>query len=585
MSTLTETAGRIRGAAFLLESQEISFTPEDFTEEHRMIARTTEEFVQREVLPRLEEMERGQKSANVELLRRAAEIGLLSADIAEEYGGLGLDKVSSTLIAEGVGSAASFAATFGAHSGIGTLPIAFFGTEAQKRKYLPELAAARLVAAYALTEAESGSDALAAKTGATPSADGREYLLNGTKMWITNAGFADIFIVFAKVDGEKFSAFIVERQLPGVSVGAEEKKMGIHGSSTCAVILDNVRVPSENLLGEVGKGHRIALNILNIGRYKLAASCVGAARTVLQEAVRYARQRHQFGKPIASFGAIQEKIARMAARQWTGESMLYRAVGCIDQALASAETSAEQLNAIEEYAVECSVLKVFCSELLDDATDQGVQILGGNGYSREYPMERYYRDSRINRIFEGTNEINRLLIPAMIARRSLRGELPFLAAAKKLQGEILSLETPPAAAGAFGAEQAVVSGMKRSALLLGGLLMQKFGERLADEQELLLLLADIVIEVYAAESGLLRARQAAGRASSETAGAFADMARSYLYQAAQTAEAKAREALPALAEGDTLRTYQSVLRKFFRSSPVSQIELRRRIAQRLIAGS
>ncbi len=610
MTTLTETKKPAQGAGFLLGAPEIGsiFTPEDFTEEHKMIAQTTEDFIRRDVLPRLEEMEHGRQEINVELLRKAAEIGLLGIEIDEEYGGLGLDKASSTIVAERIGATASFAATFGSHSGIGTLPIAYFGNESQKRKYLPQLVSAKLISAYALTEAESGSDALAAKTTAVLSPDGKEYVLNGTKMWITNAGFADIFVVFAKVGGKDFSAFIVEKKLPGVSVGAEEKKMGIKGSSTRQVHLENATVPVENLLGEIGKGHKIALNILNMGRFKLAASCIGGAKAVIREAVRYALERHQFGKSIASFGAIQDKIARMTTYTWVGESMVYRTVGLIDHALVlkresrdaqfnhsrdrlGADHSQEKLRAIEEYAVECSILKVRCSEYLDYVVDEAVQIFGGNGYSQEYPVERYYRDSRINRIFEGTNEINRLLIPAMILRRAMRGELPFLAAAKKLQDEILSLDRAAVPSGLLGPEHALIAGMKKSALFIGGLAAQKFGDQLNDQQELLMLFSDVVMEAYAAEGAIVRAQQAQEKTGSEaqssgsaqkTADSFADMARSYLYEAAGLAEMKARDALPALADGDMLRTYQSVLKKFFRHDPINQIDLRRRIAQRTL---
>jgi alkylation response protein AidB-like acyl-CoA dehydrogenase len=616
MTTAVEFKKQTQGAGFLFEETEIGsvFAPEDFSEEQKMIAQTTEDFTRREVLPRLDEMEHGHHEINVELLKKAADIGLLGIDIDEEYGGLGLDKASSVLVAECMGRAASFAATFGGHSGIGTMPVVYFGNEAQRKKYLPQLASARLISSYALTEAESGSDALAAKTTAVLSPDGKEYVLNGSKMWITNAGFADMLIVFAKVDGKDFSAFIVEKKFPGVSVGAEEKKMGIKGSSTRQVHLENARVPAENLLGEIGKGHKIALNILNMGRFKLGASCVGGAKAVIEEAVRYACDRHQFGKPIATFGAIQHKIARMMTYSWVGESMVYRTVGLIEAALSQAGSgeqktgesgragegesgekkalgSDEKLRAIEEYAIECSILKVRCSEYLDYIVDEAVQIFGGNGYSQEYPVERYYRDSRINRIFEGTNEINRLLIPALIMRRAMRGELPFLAAAKKLQDEILSLDRPPTWSGPFGSEHALIAGIKKCALFLGGLAAQKFGEQLNDQQEVLMLFSDIVMEAYASESAIIRAQQAQTKLGSssasgrEAAESFADMARSYLDEAAMQAEAKAREALPALVEGDMLRTYQSIVRKFFRHDPVDQIALRRRIAQRAIAAA
>jgi alkylation response protein AidB-like acyl-CoA dehydrogenase len=586
MSRVAEKETRIvKGASFLLESPEVGslFSPEVFTEEHRMIARTTEDFIRREVLPQLEELEHGKHELSRQLLRKAAEIGLLGITFDEKYGGLGLDEASSCLVAERMGWSASFAATFGAHSGIGTLPIVFFGSEQQKQKYLPRLAAAELISAYALTEAESGSDALAAKTTAVPSADGKEYTLNGSKMWITNAGFADLFVLFAKINGTDFTAFIVEKAFPGVSVGAEEKKMGIKGSSTRQVILQNARVPAENVLGETGKGHRIALNILNIGRYKLGASCIGGAKEVIRQAAQYANERHQFGKPISSFGAIQQKLARMSIYAWVGESIVYRTVGWIDRAREGATSPEDRLKAIEEYAVECSIVKVCCSEYLDYIVDEAVQIFGGNGYSQEYPVERYYRDSRINRIFEGTNEINRLLIPAMIMRRALRGEIPFLQAAKKLQEEILSLDRPAPSTGPFAPEYAVIAGMKKAALFVGGLATQRFGEQLSEQQEVLMLFADLVMEIYAAESAVVRAHQAQDKSNADTAAAFADLARGYLYEAVQTAESKSREAVPALAEGDTLRTYFSVLKKFFRYDPVNLIEIHRRIAQRTIA--
>jgi len=590
MSSIAETHNEARimkGGGFLLESPEVGslFTPEVFSEEQSMIARTTEDFVRQEVLPELEELEHGKHEISRQLLRKAGEIGLLGITFDEKYGGLGLDEASSALVAERMGLSASFAATFGAHSGIGTLPIVFFGNEEQKQKYLPRLAAGEFVSAYALTEAESGSDALAARTTAVLSPDGKEYILNGTKMWITNAGFADMFVLFAKINGSDFTAFIVEKSFPGVSVGAEEKKMGIKGSSTRQVILQNARVPAANLLGEIGKGHKIALNILNIGRYKLGASCIGGAKEIVRQATQYANERHQFGKPISSFGAIQQKLARMATYAWVGESAVYRTVGWIDRARAGATTPDQRLKAIEEYAVECSIVKVRCSEYLDFIVDEAVQIFGGNGYSQEYPVERYYRDSRINRIFEGTNEINRLLIPAMIMRRALRGELPFLPAAKKLQEEIVSLDRPASLSGPYAAEHSVIGGMKKAALFIGGLAAQRFGEQMGEHQEVLMLFADLVMEIYAAESALVRAQQAEGRSKADTAAAFADMARSYLYEAVQTAESRAREALPALAEGDTLRTYFSVLKKFFRYDPVNVIEIRRRIALRLIGSN
>src|ERR671926_481759 len=427
MSVVAEAKQVIKGGAFLIEERtpEEIFTPEDFSEEHRMIADTTRQFTDNEVTPHIDELEKHDWKLSRQLITKAAELGLIGANIPEEYGGLGLDQTSGALIGENIGRCASFATTLGAESGIGLLPIVYFATEAAKRKYLPKLASGELITAYALTEAGSGSDAMAAKATARLSEDGKEYILNGEKMWITNGGFADIFIVFAKVDGDKFSAFIVERQ-PGLTSGAEEHKMGIKGSSTTALVLSDVRTPVENLLGEVGKGHKIAFNVLNIGRFKLGAMCAGGMKLMVQESVRYANERHQFGKPISSFGAIKHKLAEMAVRTWVGEAMTYRTLGLIEGAINATADAADpesKLRAIEEYAAECSIIKVALSEYCDFVADEMVQIYGGYGSSADYPAERAYRDSRINRIFEGTNEINRMLIPGMLMKRAMAGRV------------------------------------------------------------------------------------------------------------------------------------------------------------------
>src|ERR671921_1249338 len=445
MSAVAEQKKLVKGGAFLIEERtpEEIFTPEDFTEEHRMIADTTRQFIDNEVVTRIDELEQHDWKLARELVKKAAELGLIGANIPEEYGGLGLDQTSGALVGENIGRSASFATTLGAESGIGLLPIVYFATDAAKQKYLPKIASGELITAYALTEAGSGSDAMAAKATARLSADGKEYILNGEKMWITNGGFADIFIVFAKVDGDKFSAFIVERQ-PGLTSGAEEHKMGIKGSSTTALVLSDVRTPVENLLGEVGKGHKIAFNVLNIGRFKLGAMCVGGMKLMVHESVRYANERHQFGKSISSFGAIKAKLAEQAIRTWVGESIIYRTLGMIEAGISEVDSSDmdARLRAIEEYAAECSIIKVALSEYCDYVADEMVQIFGGYGYSADYPAERAYRDSRINRIFEGTNEINRMLVPGMLMKKAMKGELALLPAAQALMDEVLSPQMP-----------------------------------------------------------------------------------------------------------------------------------------------
>jgi alkylation response protein AidB-like acyl-CoA dehydrogenase len=579
---------KVKGGAFLLEKTEPSdvFTPEDFTEEHKMIAKTTEDFVKEKVWPVLHEIEEQKFEHTVRLLKEAGDLGLLGADVPEKYDGLGLDKISSSLITEKMSLARSFGLSHGAHVGIGTLPIVFFGNEEQKKKYLPDLATGRKIAAYALTEPGSGSDALGAKTTAKLSDDGKYYILNGEKQWITNSGFADVFVVYAKVDGDKFSAFIVERDFPGVSVGPEEKKMGIKGSSTRTLILQDARVPVENLLFQVGQGHKIAFNILNIGRYKLAVGTLGSSKRAIEISAKYAKDRKQFGIPIAKFGLIREKLANMAIKTYALESMAYRIGGMFEAGLEGV-TDVEgsvAAQAIAELAVECSIAKVFGSEVLDYVVDEGVQIHGGYGFMNEYEIENMYRDSRINRIFEGTNEINRLLIPAMLMRKAMKGELPFLQAAQDLQEELLTMMPylPDEDAPVLEAEENLIENAKKIFLLTAGLAVQKYEEQLQKEQEILRDIADIAIETFAMESALLRTKKAIAKNGEAKEQAKIDLTRAFVYDSFQRVDALARHTLAALEEGDVLRTQLSVLKKLTRFQPLNEVELKRNIAARIL---
>ena len=515
MATTAIPKTKISGGSFLLEERQTAdvFTPEDFSEQHQMIGQTAEEFAVNEILPQAEKIEHKDYSVSRDLLKKAGDLGLSGVEIPEAYGGLEMDKVTAAIIADHIAKYAGFATTWGAHSGIGMLPIVYFGTEEQKKKYLPRLAAGEIVGAYALSEATSGSDALNCRARAVLSPDGKHYILNGEKMWITNAGFADLFTVFAKIDGEKFSAFLVERTFPGFSVGGEEHKMGIRGSSTCPIILNDCKVPVENLLGEIGKGHVIAFNILNVGRFKLGAMCVGGARVSLESAVAYAKQRKAFGKTIGDFGLVREKIANMATLIYVGESLVYRTVGMMDALLseidsASPDAAKERRKAIEEYAVECSILKVWGSEMIDYVVDETLQIYAGYGFVEEYPAERAYRDARINRIFEGTNEINRLIITGFLLKRAMSGQLPLMPAIKKLMDEVLSgPSVGEEIEGPLAEERKLVAQAKKLGLFVSGAATQKYMQAIQDQQEVMGAIADMTIEIYAMESAVLRAQK------------------------------------------------------------------------------
>lgn len=580
------------GAGFLLNPTDPSsvFIPEDFTEEQQQIAATAAEFAANEVLPAAAEIEAKHFDVTRSLLRKAGDLGLMAVDIPEAYGGLAMDKVTSAIVADRMSMLASFSVAFSAHVGIGTLPIVWYGTEAQKQEYLPKLATGEWLAAYALSEAGSGSDAMNIRARAVK--DGNHYVLNGEKMWITNAGFADLFTVFAKIVDSaepdlaktKMSAFLIERSTPGLTVGAEEHKLGIRGSSTCPLILNDCRIPVENLLGEAGRGHQIAFNILNIGRFKLGAACTGGARTSLANAVQYARDRKAFGKSIAEFGLVQQKIADAATRIYVGESMTYRTIGAIDAALAGAEDPKEIQKRIEEYAIECSILKVWGSEMLDAVVDHAVQIYGGYGYVEEYPAERAYRDSRINRIFEGTNEINRLIIAGFTMKRAMSGQLPLLPAIKSLMDEVLSpspLSVDEAPDDPLAREMRVLANSKKMFLFAAGAASQKYMTALSDEQEIMAALADMIIEIYALDSALARARKLAAAGGTKSRFALR-MTQVYAGTASSTIENAARTVIGAVAEGDTLRTQLAVLRRFAKHNPANYVALGREVARAAI---
>ncbi|MEG8979570.1 acyl-CoA dehydrogenase family protein [Priestia megaterium] len=584
-----KTKQMIKGGSFLIEEGDASrvYTPEDYTSEQKMIAKTTDEFVENEVLPQVEYLEKHEFDRSVKLLKQAGELGLLGADVPEEYGGLGLDKITSALIAEKMSRAGGFSITHGAHVGIGSLPIVLFGTEEQKQAYLPALAVGEKIAAYALTEPGSGSDALGARTTARLNAEGTHYVLNGEKQWITNAGFADVFVVYAKIDGDKFSAFIVEREFPGVSVGPEEKKMGIKSSSTRTLILEDALVPKENVLGEVGKGHVIAFNILNIGRYKLGVGAVGAGKRALEITSQYVNQRQQFKTPIAKFSLTQEKIATMASKLYATESSVYRTVGLFEdhmgQLSEEQQKDGKQIAAsIAEYAIECSLNKVFATESLDYIVDEGVQLHGGYGFMSEYEIERLYRDSRINRIFEGTNEINRLLVPGTYLRKALKGELPLLQKAQTLQEELMMLMPQEVGNEPLDQEKMLVQNGKKIALLLLGLAAQKYGKELEKEQEILVNISDMISNVYAMESTVLRTEKAISKTGADQNNLKVKYTQVFCQEAFNRIEADAKETLIGVEQGDTLRVMLSSLRKLTRYTPINVISVKREIAKTLL---
>lgn len=586
---MTEVKEVIKGGSFLVEDVDASriFTPEDFTDEQKMIAKTAEDYVTNEVLPVVEKLENHEFEHSVRLLKSAGDLGLLAADIPEEYGGIALDKISSALIAEKLSVAGGFSITHGAHVGIGTLPIVLFGNEEQKQKYLPNSASGAKISAYALTEPGSGSDALGAKTTAKLNAEGTHYILNGEKQWITNAGFADVFVVYAKVDGDKFTAFIVEREFPGVSVGAEEKKMGIKSSSTRTLILQDAQVPVENLLGEIGRGHVIAFNILNIGRYKLGVGTVGGSKRALELAISYSNQRQQFKTPISSFNLTKQKLATMASKLYATESLIYRTVGYFEDRMSQLSEEEQKdgkaiAASIAEYAIECSINKVVGSEVLDYIADEAVQLHGGYGFMQEYEVERIYRDSRINRIFEGTNEINRLIVPGTFLKKAMKGELPLLQKAQSLQEELLMMMPEEVSDAPLAQEKVLVANAKKIGLLAAGLAAQRFGTKLEAEQEVLVNIADIANNLFAMESAVLRTEKAIARDGADKANQKLLYTQIFCQEAFEEIEKDAKETLIASVEGDTLRMMLSALRKLTRYTPYNVITKKREASVKLI---
>lgn len=578
----------VPGGSFLVQktAPEEVFTPEDFTSEQLMYGKTARDFVEKDVVPLSERIEAKDNEVTVRMMAKAGELGLLMSDIPEAYDGLGLDKASTAIITENLSGQGSFSVTYGAHSGIGTLPIVYYGNEETKKKYLPGLGNGTAIGAYCLTENTSGSDALSGRTKAVLSADGKYYTLNGTKQFITNGAFAHSFIVFAKVDGEHFTGFVCDKTMEGLKIGPEEHKLGIRGSSTTTVILEDVKVPVENLLGEIGKGHKIAFNILNIGRFKLGIATIGATKLVLKEALHYALERKQFGQKIADFGLIREKLANIYARTWAGEAAGYRMVGLIDNLINQGDHSAEyMLKSIEEYSVECAIMKVVGSEILDYAVDENVQIHGGYGFCSEYPAELHYRDSRINRIFEGTNEINRLLIPGMLLKKAMKGELPFLQAATKLQAELMDIPSfdMDEEEKLLGSELKMVENLKKITLFVAGTAAQKYGFALEKQQMVLARAADLAIGAYVSESAVLRALKLANKVGADKAALQIASARIVTEEYMCQADQSAREALAAMADGDALVTMLAALRRLTRRTPANTLALREVIAAKMVS--
>jgi alkylation response protein AidB-like acyl-CoA dehydrogenase len=591
MSSSTEKAQALKGAEWLVKESSPfeTFISEDYNEEQQMVKDMCAAFLDTEVLPVIDRIDKLEPGLMPSLIGKAGDQGLLGAAVPEEYGGLGKDFITATLVNEGLGGGFSFSVGVSAHTGIGTLPILYFGTPGQKQKYIPKLATGEWKGSYGLTEPNSGSDALGARTSARLSADGKYYLLNGQKCWITNGGFADIYTVFAKIDGDKFSAFIVERGMEGFTQGPEEHKMGIKGSSTVQLYFQDCKVPVENLLGEIGKGHIIAFNILNIGRLKLCAAALGGAKRATTTCIEYARTREQFKTPIANFGAIKHKLAEMAIRIWTVESALYRASKWIDDKEISLAAAGKPFNeavlgAAEEYAIECAILKVAGSEALDFVVDEGVQIHGGNGYSDEYIISKAYRDSRINRIYEGTNEINRLLIVDMVLKRAMKGRLDIMAPALAVSKELMSIpEFGGDGDGPFAKERKVIVNFKKAILMTAGAAVQKLMTRIENEQELLMDIADMAIDTFVAESALLRAWKLADQRGEAAAAFEVDMMRTNLYDAADRINKSGKDAINAFADGDEQRMMLLGLKRFTKVDAFNSKEARRRIADKLIA--
>ncbi len=580
----------LKGGEFLIKptDPETVFTPEDINEEQKMMAETIEDFIEKEIVPRLDAIDNHEPGLMVKLLKQAGELGLLGTFVPEEYGGLGEDFDTNTIISMVMGPSHSFGVAFAAHTGIGTLPILYYGTEEQKKKYLPKLATGEMLSAYCLTEPTSGSDALSAKTTATLSEDGNYYILNGQKMWITNGGFADILITFAQVDGDKFTCFIIPTDAEGFTRGEEENKMGIKGSSTRALFLDNVKVPKENILGEIGKGHYVAFNILNIGRFKLGAMTTGGAKKFITIAVKYANERKQFGRQISSFGAIKHKLAEMAIRTFVSESATMRISGLINQKVnqlmdEGVSYSDALIKAAEEYAIESSIMKVFGSEMLDYVVDEVVQIHGGYGYSEEYPAARAYRDSRINRIFEGTNEINRLLVVDMLVKRSMKGRIDLMGPAMAIQKDLMSIPSfGEEETGFLEKEMKAIEQAKKAVLMIAGSAVQKFMQKLGEEQEIIMNITDMAIQVFTAESALLRTLKVANSKGEEAAEYFADMCKVYVSDALERINLYGKHAVAAFAEGDELKLLQLGLKRYTKLDAVNTIALRRKIADKMI---
>jgi alkylation response protein AidB-like acyl-CoA dehydrogenase len=578
----------VKGGSFLIqETLPVQvYSPEDFTDEQKLIGQTTQEFMDKEVVPRHEAIESKDYEVQRQLIKQAADLGLINASIPEEYGGLELDHISNMLIAEGISGQASFSTGFGATSSIGLLPIVLFGTHEQKEKYLPKLGSGEWIGAYCLSESGSGSDALGARSTARLSEDGNHWILNGEKMWITNGGFADVLTVFAKVDGDKFTGFILEKNDPGVAHGNEEHKLGQRGSSTTPILMQDAKIPKDRLLGEIGKGHLIAFNVLNFGRIKMGAGSIGGSKRVLAQAAKYAAERHQFGRPIASFGAIKYKLAEMLSKIYAGESAVYRTAGMIEnkEETIDKKNPAELMKAIEEYAIECAIIKVAGTEILFYCADENVQIHGGNGFTEDYPAEGVYRDCRVNRIYEGTNEINRLLIPGQLLKRAMKGHLPLLAAAKQLQDEILAgpsfdsdEDDSPLAV-----ERKLAAGAKKVALMVLGSAAQKYMAALPEQQMILCWAADIIIETFLMDSAIGRTAKLVGRDGAEKHQAAIDATKLYVHEAVSRIEIAARNAVSAIGEGDELRVMMAALKRFTKHDPINTVVIRERLADKVV---